>query len=85
MIEYDLPNLSQRFAVLSLNPWSADVVNSITTPGMNEYTWHGDIFLDKYLSTWEDTFKPGASTRLNGWAIVCESANDLKQKQKLIQ
>ena len=44
VIEYDLPNLSQRFAVLSLNPWSADVVNSITTPGMNEYTWHGDIF-----------------------------------------
>lgn len=44
VIEYDLPNLSQRFAVLSLNPWSADVVNSITTLGMNEYTWHGDIF-----------------------------------------
>lgn len=44
VIEYDLPDLSQHFAVLSLNPWSADVVNSITTPGMNEYTWHDDIF-----------------------------------------
>lgn len=43
MIEYDLLDISQRFDVLSLNPLSGDVVNSITTPGMNEYTWHGDI------------------------------------------
>lgn len=44
VIEDDLLNLSQHFAVLPLNPWSADVVNSITTAGMSEYTWHGDIF-----------------------------------------
>lgn len=56
-------------------PPSADVVNSITTPSMNKYAWHGDIW-DKFASTWEDTFKPEAPGRLTGCPAVCETAND---------
>lgn len=43
-IRYDLANLPRLLLLFRLNPPSADVVNSITTPGMNKYTWHGDIF-----------------------------------------